>query len=56
MWPPHLIVAQKCNKRDTYWVLHSLLVAPRPEYLDLMFDPLCNKPHMVGANIEELAK
>ena len=41
--------------RNTHWVLRLLLVSPTRTFLCLVFDLLCNKPHIVGANIEELA-
>ena len=41
---PPLIVAQRL-----------LLIAPTRECLCLKFDPMCDRPHIVGANQEELA-
>ena len=38
-----------------HWVLRLLLIAPTREYLCLKFDPMCDRPHIVGANQEELA-
>ena len=38
-----------------HWVLHLLLVSPTRTFLCLVFDPLCNKPYIVGSNTEELA-
>ena len=52
---PPLIVPQVYNQANMHWVLRLLLVSPKREYLCLRFDPLCSKPHVVGANIEELA-
>ena len=52
---PPLIVAQIYNSRNFHWVLRLLLIAPTREYLCLKFDPLLDKPHIVGANKEELA-
>ena len=37
------------------WVLRLLLIAPTREYLCLKFDPMCDRPHIVGANQQELA-
>ena len=36
-------------------MLRLLLVSPTRTFLCLVFDPLCNKPYIVGANGEELA-
>ena len=47
---PPLIVVQVYNKRNTHRVVRLLLVARTHEYLCLMFDPVCNKPYIVGAN------
>ena len=52
---PPLIVAQVYNSGNSHWVLRLLLIAPTREYLCLKFDPLLDKPHIVGANKEELA-
>jgi hypothetical protein len=52
---PPLIVAQIYNSRNFHWVLRLLRIAPTREYLCLKFDPLLDKPHIVGANKEELA-
>ena len=52
---PPLIVAQVYNLSTWHWVLHLLLIAPTREYLCLKFDPVCDRPHIVGANQEELA-
>ena len=52
---PPLIVAQVYNLSNWHWVLHLLLIALTREYLCLKFDPMCNRPHIVGANQEELA-
>ena len=40
---------------DTHWVLRLLLVSPTCTFLCLMFDPMCNKPYIVGANTQDLA-
>ena len=61
VWPidmffaPPLIVAQVYNLSNSHWVLHLLLIAPTREYLCLKFDPMCDRPHIVGPNQEELA-
>ena len=52
---PPLIVAQVYHSGNFHWVLRLLLIAPTREYLCLKFDPLLDKPHIVGANKEELA-
>ena len=52
---PPLIVAQVYNLSNSHWVLRLLLIAPTREYLCLKFDPMCDRPHIVGANQEELA-
>ena len=52
---PPLIVAQVYNLSTWHWVLRFLLIAPTREYLCLKFDPMCDRPHIVGANEEELA-
>ena len=49
---PLLIVAQVSNMLNAYWVLRLLFVAPTHKFLCLKFDPLCDKPHLVSANIE----
>ena len=38
-----------------HWVLRLLLIAPTREYPCLKFDPMCDRPHIVGANQEEMA-
>ena len=52
---PPLIVAQVYNLSNSHWVLRLLLITPTREYLCLKFDPICDRPHIVGANQEELA-
>ena len=52
---PPLIVAQVYNMSNQHWALRLLLIAPTREYLCLKFDPMCDRPHIVGANQEELA-
>ena len=52
---PPLVVVQVYNSGNFHWVLRLLLMAPTREYLCLKFDPLLDKPHIVGANKEELA-
>ena len=52
---PPLIVAQVYNLSNSHWVLRLLLIAPTCEYLCVKFDPMCDRPHIVGANQEELA-
>ena len=49
---PPLIVAY--NLSNSHWLL-CLLISPTREYLCLRFDPMCDRPHIVGANQEELA-
>ena len=51
---PPLIVAEVYNLGNFYWVLRLVLIAPTHEYLCLKFDPLCDWPHIVGANRQEL--
>ena len=51
---PPLIVARVYNLSNWHWVLHLLLIAPTREYLCLKFDPVCDRPHIVGAHHEEL--
>ena len=46
---PPLIVAQVYNSGYSHWVLRLLLIAPTREYLCFKFDPLLDKPHIVGA-------
>ena len=55
IYAPPLLAAQIYNLRNQHWVLRLLLVSPTRTHLCLVFDPLCNKPHIVGANTEELA-
>ena len=55
VFAPPLLAAQIYNVRHEHWVLRLLLVSPTRTFLCLVFDPLCNKPYIVGANIEELA-
>ena len=45
---PPLIVVN--NLSNSHWVLRLLLIAPTHEYLCLKFDPMCDRPHIVGAN------
>ena len=52
---PPLIVAQVYDLSNSHWVLCLLLIAPTREYLCLKFDPMCDRPHICGANQEELA-
>ena len=52
---PPLIVVQVYNLSNSHRVLRLLLIAPTREYLCLKFDPMCDRPHIVGANQEELA-
>ena len=54
-YAPPLLAAQIYNLRNQHWVLRLLLVSPTRTFSCLMFDPLCNKPYIVGANTEELA-
>ena len=49
-----LVVAQVCNMSNWHWVLRLLLIAPTRECLCLKFDPMCDLPHIVGANQEVL--
>ena len=55
IYAPPLLVAQIYNKRNEHWVLRLWLVSPTRTFLCLVFDPLCNKPYIAGANTEELA-
>ena len=52
---PPLIVARVYNLSNWHWVLRLLLIAPSREYLCLKFGPVCDRPHIGGANQEELA-
>ena len=47
-------MVQVYNLSNWHWVLRLLLIAPTREYLCLNFDPVCDRPHIVGANQEEL--
>ena len=55
IFAPPLIVVRVYNMSNWHWVLRLLLIAPTREYLCLKFDPMCDRPHIVGANQEELA-
>ena len=55
VYAPPLPAAQMYNSRNEHWVLRLLLVSPTRTFLCLVFDPLCNKPYIAGANTEELA-
>ena len=55
VYAPPLLAAQVYNVRNTHWVLCLLLVSPARTFLCLVFDPMCNRPYIVGANTEELA-
>ena len=55
VYAPPLLAAQIYNVRNTHWVLHLLLVSPTCFFLCLVFDTLCNKSYIVGANTEKLA-
>ena len=55
IYAPPLLVAQIYNKRNAHWMLRLLLVSPTRTFLCLVFDPLCYKPYIAGANTEELA-
>ena len=55
VYSPPLLAAHIYNLRNEHWVLRLLLVSPTRTFLCLVFDPLCNKPHIVGTNTEELA-
>ena len=55
LFTPPLTMAQVYNLSNWQWVLRLLLIAPTHEYLCLNFDPMCDRPHIVGANHEELA-
>ena len=55
VYAPPFVAAQIHNVRNEHWVLRLLLVSPTRTFWCLVFDPLCNKPYMVGANTEELA-
>ena len=55
VYAPPLLAAQIYNLRNEHWVLRLLLVSPTRTFLCLVFDPLCNKPYIAGANTEELA-
>ena len=54
-YAPSLLAAQLYNVCDQHWVLCLLLVSPCRSFLCLVFDPLCNRPYIVGANTKELA-
>ena len=55
VYAPPLLVAQIYKVRNEHWVLRLLLVSPTRTFLCLVFNPLCNKPYIVGVNTEELA-
>ena len=55
VYAPPLLAAQTYNSCNEHWVLRLLLVSPTRTFLCLVFDPLCNKPYIAGANTEELA-
>ena len=55
IYAPFLLVAQIYDLLYQHWVLRLLLVSPTRTFLCLVFNPLCNKPYIVGANTEELA-
>ena len=55
VYVPPLLAAQIYDVRNEHWVLRLLLVSPTRTFLCLVFDPLCNKPYIMGANTEELA-
>ena len=55
VYVPPLLAAQIYNVRNEHWVLRLLLVSPTRIFLCLVFNPLCNKLYIVGANTEELA-
>ena len=54
-YAPALLAAQVYNLHNQHWVPRLLLVSPTRSLLCLVFDPLSNKPCIVGANAEELA-
>ena len=56
VYAPSLLAAQIYNVRNEHLVLRLLLVSPTRTFLCLVFDPLCNKPYIVGANTEELGR
>ena len=55
IYAPALLAVRIYNLRNQHWVLRLLLVSPTRTFLCLVFDPLCNKPYIVGANTKELA-
>ena len=55
VYVPPLLAAQVYNVRNEHWVLRLLLVSPSRTFLCLVFDPLCNKSYIVGANTKEFA-
>ena len=55
VYAPPLLAAQIYNLRNEHWVMRLLLVSPTHMFLCLVFDPLCNKLYIAGANTEELA-
>ena len=56
VYAPPLFAAQIYNVRHEHWVVRLLLVSPTHTFLCLVFDPLCNKPYILGASTEELAR
>ena len=54
LFAPPLIAVQVYTLSSFHRVLCLLLIAPSREYLCLKFDPLCDRPHIFGANQEEL--
>ena len=55
VYGPPLLAAEICDSRNEDWVLRLMLVSPTCTFLCLVFDPLCSKPYIAGANTEELA-
>ena len=47
------LVAKVCIFPNLHWVPCLLLIALAREYICFKFDPLCNQPPTVGANMEE---
>ena len=54
-YAPPLLAAQVYIVRNQHWLLRLLLVSPTRTFLCLVFDPLSNRPCIVGANSEDYA-
>ena len=55
VYAPPLLAAHIYNVHNEHWVPRLSLVSPTHTFLCLVFDLLCNRQYIVGANTEELA-